>query len=91
MVNSSFTKGVFETTFKSLAKTELKILYPALDTAKFDKPVESCERIKLPRGKLIVCSVNRYERKKGIQVGLEAVKLLKEKFGGKVFSKDFRI
>ena len=82
MVNSAFTKGVFESTFDSLSKTDLKILYPALDTGKFDVSVKQSDRIKLPADKLIVCSINRYERKKGIQKGLEAVKLLKGEFGG---------
>ena len=85
MVNSGFTKGVFEETFTSLSNTELKILYPALDVQKFDRSVSNCERIQLPSDKLVVCSVNRYERKKGIKVGLEAVKILKEEFGGMIF------
>jgi len=84
MVNSAFTKGVFESTFDSLSKTDLKILYPALDTGKFDVSVKQSDRIKLPADKLIVCSINRYERKKGIQKGLEAVKLLKGEFGDKI-------
>lgn len=41
------------------------------------------ERINLPKDKLIVTSINRYERKKGIAVGLKAIKLLKNQYGGK--------
>lgn len=41
------------------------------------------DRITLPKEKLIITSINRYERKKGIAVGLKAIKLLKNQYGGK--------
>ena len=75
-------KSVFERTFTKLSETELRVIYPALDTNKFKKKVSLSERITLPNGKLIVTSINRYERKKGISVGLKAIKLLKSQYGG---------
>jgi len=77
MVNSGFTKSVFESTFTSL-DCELEILYPALKTKKFEKKIESSDRIELPEGKLVICSINRFERKKGISVALKAIQLLKK-------------
>ena len=75
-------KSVFQKTFTKLGNTELKVIYPALNTKKFEKQIMESDRITLPKEKLIITSINRYERKKGIAVGLKAIKLLKNQYGG---------
>ena len=78
-------KSVFQKTFTKLGNTELKVIYPALNTKKFEKQIMESDRIILPKEKLIITSINRYERKKGIAVGLKAIKLLKNQYGGKAW------
>jgi alpha-1,3/alpha-1,6-mannosyltransferase len=64
LVNSGFTKKVFRATFSSLNETPVEILYPALDTSKYEKMQETADKVRLPENALIISSVNRYERKK---------------------------
>ena len=64
LVNSGFTKKVFRATFSSLNETPVEILYPALDTSKYEKMQETANKVRLPENALIISSVNRYERKK---------------------------
>ncbi|KAK3387468.1 hypothetical protein B0H63DRAFT_392786 [Podospora didyma] len=77
-VNSSFTKGVVTRTWPALAaKTDLKVVYPCIDT----KPPNKSEKPKddgdgdgpLPWKKTgVILSINRFERKKNIALALRA-------------------
>lgn len=79
LVNSQFTQGVFEKTFKKL-KIETEILYPTVHTEFFDKtkilPLERVIDRKLPKNSFILLSINRYERKKDLHLCIEAMSIL---------------
>ena len=74
-VNSSFTQNITTRTFKSISREKLSILYPCIDlnfppTARFPAFLGSAEYF---------FSLNRYERKKNINLAIEAYSLLKTK------------
>lgn len=74
LVNSHFTQGIFYQSFKRLAKknTPTDVLYPAIDLSKFDKSLTSADiDAKFPRGSFFF-SLNRYERKKNINLAIKA-------------------
>lgn len=72
LVNSKFTASVFAKTFKSLhAKgVEPNVLYPAVNVDQFDQP-----RAYLPK----FLSINRFERKKNIELAISAFAMLLSK------------
>uniref|UniRef100_A0A6B2L685 Alpha-1,3/1,6-mannosyltransferase ALG2 n=1 Tax=Arcella intermedia TaxID=1963864 RepID=A0A6B2L685_9EUKA len=73
LVNSKFTASVFKKTFKFLSRNP-SILYPAVEL-KIKNQIEK----DFSKGKPIqFLSLNRYERKKNIQLALEAFALLKD-------------
>lgn len=79
LVNSYFTQNVFKNTFKSI-KVLPKVLYPSINTAFFDNTetmnlknlinIESCK---------FILSVNRFERKKNLQLAINSLNLLTDK------------
>ncbi|PBC27493.1 alpha-1,3/1,6-mannosyltransferase ALG2 [Apis cerana] len=75
-VNSIYTLSVFKHTFKKLC-IEPEVLYPSINTDFFDKTrIISLERIfdkKLPSDSIILLSINRYERKKNLELAIEAL------------------
>jgi Glycosyltransferase len=82
LVNSGFTKEVFKNSFKILNKLGINpdILYPALDLSKFDNVPPADEFIKKIGGPFFL-SLNRYERKKGIGLAIQAYSEFKKKVG----------
>jgi len=83
LVNSNFTASIYRETFRSL-KTTPFVLYPSLNFETFDQPID-------PRGletviedynqdSFIFLSINRYERKKKIELAIQAFSLLQSKF-----------
>ena len=68
LVNSKFTRNVFKNTFKSLEHLEPSVLYPSLNTEKFDEVLsESTDKT------FFTClSINRYERKKNIGLAIKS-------------------
>lgn len=78
LVNSLFTKGVVEDTFSRVR--DCAVLYPSLNTAKFDNGFEIVMHDVIPAGtEWTFLSLNRYERKKNINLALEAFAFLKNK------------
>ncbi|XP_072109619.1 alpha-1,3/1,6-mannosyltransferase ALG2 [Mobula birostris] len=77
VVNSKFTAGVFKRTFKSLAHLELDVLYPSLNFAALDREPTGFDTPLLPDKELIFLSINRFERKKNLALGLEALHALR--------------
>jgi len=83
LVNSHFTQGIFYANFPILKrlKTPTEVLYPSIDLKKFDsqelneKPSEKSDFITEP----FFLSLNRYERKKNINLAIEAFAKFKEK------------
>ncbi|CAG5113500.1 Oidioi.mRNA.OKI2018_I69.chr2.g7604.t1.cds [Oikopleura dioica] len=80
LVNSSFTLRVFRETFKSLKDIPVGVLYPALQTKVFAKKARKPNRFTIPSDKLVISSVNRYERKKGLIIAFEALALVRKQF-----------
>lgn len=79
-VNSEFTKKVYIATFTSSPK-EPTVLYPSINTKSFDNVVASEDfvRSELSSDKFVFISINRYERKKYIELAINAFALLKER------------
>ncbi|OIW27999.1 UDP-Glycosyltransferase/glycogen phosphorylase [Coniochaeta ligniaria NRRL 30616] len=74
-VNSLFTKGVVSRTWPSLAKAkDFKVLYPAIDTGGNDKEEENEKEGDGPmwKGKRVILSINRFERKKDVGLAIRA-------------------
>lgn len=73
-VNSEYTRSVFQKHFKLLNKSKVKtdLLYPAIDFTKFDGESEK-RIIEEP----YFVSLNRYERKKNINLAIEAFAKMK--------------
>ncbi|KAL7266058.1 Alpha-1,3-mannosyltransferase-like protein [Rhizina undulata] len=81
VVNSKFTKSVFAKAFPRI-KTVPKVVYPCVDinlpTAKKGIVEKDDGQILGKDGKKIVLSINRFERKKNIELAIEAYALLSE-------------
>ena len=73
VVNSQFTRDVFHRTFPSI-HVDPEILYPAIRLDAYDTPLDtqdsSVMQIKSDRPSIV--SINRFERKKGIKLAIEA-------------------
>ncbi|KAK7365234.1 hypothetical protein VNO80_14132 [Phaseolus coccineus] len=69
LVNSNFTASTFANTFKSLHANGIRpaVLYPAVNVDQFNEPSSF---------KLNFLSINRFERKKNIQLAISAFALL---------------
>ncbi|GFZ07557.1 UDP-Glycosyltransferase superfamily protein [Actinidia rufa] len=69
LVNSKFTASTFANTFKHLDARGIKptVLYPAVNVAQFDEPHSS---------RLNFLSINRFERKKNIDLAISAFAML---------------
>eukprot|EP01126_Amoeba_proteus_P003439 TRINITY_DN11141_c0_g2_i4.p1 TRINITY_DN11141_c0_g2~~TRINITY_DN11141_c0_g2_i4.p1 ORF type:complete len:206 (+),score=35.83 TRINITY_DN11141_c0_g2_i4:880-1497(+) len=70
LVNSHFTAHVFNETFKRLRHVHPRVLYPCVDVVNHipnfeKKPTKECSIVK-------IVSLNRYERKKDIELALKA-------------------
>ena len=67
VVNSKFTRAVFRHTFPSLRSRELKVVYPCVDTG--DTKVDSSQPPLWPDKKVLL-SINRFEGKKNLSLGI---------------------
>lgn len=74
VVNSKFTRGVYERTFRCVAKPA-EVLYPCVPLAQFQDvpPIDAT-----PAGEIVFLSINRFERKKGIDLAVHAFVELKK-------------
>lgn len=69
---------VFRTTFQSLADHTPEVLYPIPDFTSFNLPVDQPKDDLIPKNKKTVfLSINRYERKKNLELCLNALSKLK--------------
>ncbi|CAE1299294.1 ALG2 [Acanthosepion pharaonis] len=80
LVNSNFTAGVFRETFKRLSHIEPAVLYPTPNFALMDAASEQppSDEIIPQNKKFIFLSINRYERKKNLDLALYAFMNLEE-------------
>ncbi|KAG8442674.1 hypothetical protein GDO86_011460 [Hymenochirus boettgeri] len=74
LVNSHFTASVFKKTFASLAHIEPAVLYPSINLSNFKSKVQEDLSDLFPEErKHIFLSINRFERKKNLNLALEAM------------------
>lgn len=69
VVNSKFTRSVFKRTFPSMRQRELKVIYPCVDTKEPDTAPKDSS---IWPGKTILLSINRFERKKNLELAIKA-------------------
>ena len=81
LVNSRFTLNIFRQTFTSLKSKYVDILYPSINTDNFDsmKPDRTLFNFYDP-SKTYVLSLNRYERKKNINLVIETAHYFREHY-----------
>ena len=81
LVNSRFTLNIFRQTFTSLESKYVDILYPSINTDNFDsmKPDRTLFNFYDP-SKTYVLSLNRYERKKNINLAIETAHYFREHY-----------
>lgn len=71
-VNSRFTKGIVAQTWPALARTkDLKVVYPCMDTRQ-GKDGQMNHDGPMWKGKRVILSINRFERKKDIALAIKA-------------------
>lgn len=79
LVNSKFTRGIFKDTFRSLAVSP-NVLYPSLNTKYFDEnagaEVDDVITTKLKDSDIVFLSINRFDRKKNLNLALKAFRKL---------------
>ncbi|KAJ8903938.1 hypothetical protein NDN08_000469 [Rhodosorus marinus] len=73
LVNSSFTASMFKEAFKSLRSVPM-VVHPSVQIAEED----SVYADDLQPDELIVLSLNRYERKKSVEIAIEALAKVKD-------------
>ncbi|ORZ16984.1 alpha-1,3/1,6-mannosyltransferase ALG2 [Absidia repens] len=78
VVNSGFTGGMFRQSFPSILKKP-RVLYPPINFAAYDRSVDlSDPRVQLLESpKKTLLSINRFERKKNVELALRAFAELK--------------
>jgi len=76
LVNSKFTAKTFAETFTSIETTP-DVLYPSLNFDAFDREATAVDIPVPPSAKTVFLSINRFERKKNLQLALEALATLK--------------
>lgn len=78
LVNSKFTSEVFQNSFPSITRVP-DVCYPSINTYFFDnyigRPLQDI--INVPPEKYIFLSINRYERKKNLELAIRSLEVLK--------------
>ncbi|EEA28804.1 Alpha-1,3-mannosyltransferase-like protein [Talaromyces marneffei ATCC 18224] len=72
VANSNFTRGIVKRVFGSDRLGDVKIVYPCVDTKEFVPAETNVVKGELWGGKKILLSINRFERKKGIDLAIRA-------------------
>lgn len=73
VVNSKFTASVFNSSFKLIGETP-QVLYPGIALESYDKSVNMQDPAvkSLSTPKKMLLSINRFERKKNIELAIKA-------------------
>ncbi|KAJ3062276.1 Alpha-1,3-mannosyltransferase-like protein [Podochytrium sp. JEL0797] len=80
VVNSNFTRDIFKQSFPSIKRSP-KVLYPAIRTEAYNGSGELCAEFRqYLKGKTIILSINRFERKKNIGLAIQAFSKLQHEF-----------
>lgn len=69
VVNSKFTRSVFKQTFAGMRTRDLKVIYPCVDTS---TQISYDAATQLWSGKALLLSINRFERKKNLDLAIRA-------------------
>ncbi|ORY98211.1 alpha-1,3/1,6-mannosyltransferase ALG2 [Syncephalastrum racemosum] len=86
VVNSCFTAGMFKKSFPTIAKTP-EVLYPPINFEAYDRPVDMTDSaVQILDSKTTFLSINRFERKKNIELALRAFAAVKEKVSPETFN-----
>ena len=72
LVNSKYTSMVFHQTFKTLSHVQPIVLYPSLNFSSFNHKPAELNNMFPPSVKCVFLSINRYERKKNLNLAIEA-------------------
>lgn len=86
-VNSKFTGKVFREAFPKLRNVSTEVLYPAINLDDFIPPLEVGEKKGKGKGKIRLLSMNRFERKKNIDLAIKMMGVLKEELKKEVFER----
>lgn len=73
VVNSHFTRAVFEATFPRVRTRALGVLYPPVDVRVFESFT-----VATPRNPTLFVSLNRFERKKNVALAVHALAQLRD-------------
>ncbi|KAH6559765.1 hypothetical protein BASA81_011333 [Batrachochytrium salamandrivorans] len=78
VVNSHFTASIFKDSFKTI-ETRPQVLYPGIHLTKYDTGVDLLDASvkQLVSTRTTIVSINRFERKKNIELAISAFELLK--------------
>lgn len=82
LVNSKFTSRIFHETFKSIEKSP-DVLYPSLVTKNFDVDIDKDLKGVVEDKSTLLLSINRFERKKNLELALRTLTALKSKLNDK--------
>ena len=80
-MNSKYTQEALQQTFPNVG--EALVLYPPVDTDKFT-PIEPHE---FENGKIILLSINRFERKKNVGLAIKAMPQLKSRLSCELYER----
>ncbi len=71
VVNSNFTKSIFADAFPRLKHRSPGVIYPCVDTETAEDAFDGNEKL-LWKGKKVLLSINRFERKKDVGLAVRA-------------------
>ena len=87
LVNSLYTQSVYKKSFRTISQIP-EVLYPAVDFETIRKLADACPSLpKELAGMKYFISVNRYERKKGVEKAILGFAKLRIHFGNDVYEK----
>ncbi|KAJ3411832.1 Alpha-1,3-mannosyltransferase-like protein [Chytridiales sp. JEL 0842] len=84
VVNSRFTRGVFQQSFRMIDRMP-RVLYPGIQLESYSQKVDLNDPAvkKLQNGKIMLLSINRFERKKNIGLAIRAFARLRDSLPAK--------
>lgn len=77
VVNSAFTQDIFKRTFKSIQR-QPSVLHPAINLSKYDGVNSDEQMRRLGDKRIVLLSINRFERKKNLPLAIHAFHKLKD-------------
>lgn len=79
LINSKFTGEVFRKVFRKLSHVPLQVVHPTASLSRLDRPLEgSLEDLGIHPQGAVFLSLNRYERKKNVELALLALETARQ-------------